>query len=166
MLGDRVSGFSFIEISIGLCLILLLTTLLTPTVDEMIKQHRQQLLQMQLSQAIHLAREQARLLSQAVTICVVARSSQLHLIMAHTVWMILPLSLQAGWLKWRFYPVYRDCIQVSPTGFLSDNGLIWYCEKGVDFPRFAISVNRAGDMRLIEASHHLIKDSHGRMVRC
>ena len=159
-------GFSLIEVSLCLCILLLLTFSLMPAVEPILQQHRQQLLQMQLSHAIQLAREQALLMSQSVTLCVVAHSSSLQLIMAHTVRMVLPLALQSGWLRLRFYPVYRDCIQFSSTGFLADNGLIWYCEKGTDFPRFAMSVSRAGEVRQIASYHHLIKDSHGRIVSC
>ncbi|OGT54416.1 MAG: hypothetical protein A3F43_04860 [Gammaproteobacteria bacterium RIFCSPHIGHO2_12_FULL_42_10] len=169
-------GYTFFELLLVFSLIAISTTLAVPALHQLVLNHEDRILQSQLLDAIHLAREFAFIKKVPVGLSV-AEADERLLIFVDTVKQAVPKTNQivaivqfnqhGGLLHSRSYPFYRRYLRFMPIAPFSDNGLFWFCRKQAMQPCFAVTLNRLGETHIIYPDiAGEIRDSADRVLNC
>lgn len=181
----RSSGFTFIELLIGLAIIAVLAAFALPSFTALWQQNEATVLQQQLLRTLQFAQQEARVRHAAISVCksndgatcggewqhgqiVFLDNDDDGVIRSRDqILEVRQSSKQHAQLHWRGFPVYRDYVQFSPAMTNDDNGTFWYCASTQTKPAWAIVLNKAGRARVVMPDKNGdIADTTGKVLGC
>jgi type IV fimbrial biogenesis protein FimT len=180
------SAFTLIEVLTALAIISILSMIAIPNLQAFLQRSQDTALRADLLRLLETAHTEAQIKRKTITICG-SRNQQFCTGDWSTGYMmfvdptrdgILHDSSQIiavqkfktvrGTLHLRFYPHYREYIQMNPLmSEHKDNGTIWYCRQRSILPVWGITFNGMGRNRVLSPDENgEIKDSHSRVLSC
>lgn len=177
------SAFTLIEALVSLSIMIILMSFAFPLGMEFLRHNEDDILQMQLLDAMSLAKFEAKARHQAVALCKSQnqktcggnwQNGQLIFIDQYAdgvvhdqsqILTVVQMRSSHGGIYWKSFPAYRDYLQFLPQELHSDNGTFWHCHA--QSARWAIILNKAGRARTVYPDEcGVIKDSHGQPLKC
>lgn len=167
-------GFSLIELLITCSIILSLLIFTLPSYTSFLTKSTNQILSSQLLHAIQLARNEAITRGILIILCGSTDKTKCsiewtdgYIILAEQKPIYIFEKPSKGILHWRAFPQNRSVLQFLSSGESVENGTYWYCEKGKNYPAWAIAVNKAGRARLVYPNKaEKIRDAKGEPLIC
>lgn len=153
----HIRGFSLVEVMMVLAIITIMCAFALPAKKYFFDGFSTRLAGSQLLYAIQLARSEAILRGEKVTLCgsvdqqtcssewregYLIKSADKIISSAH-------FTSRNGALYWRHYPYYRETLEFLPTGFANiENGTFYFYSADQSKAAWAIVINQAGRARL------------------
>lgn len=151
-------GFTFIECLIAFTIILVIAFFGMPGYKAFLDKTNAQVLGAQLLRAINLARSEAIMRNEPITLCQSADlktcqgklKTNFIILSENKVLHTFQNNKVNGVLNWRAFPINRDFLRFLPSGFSqNENGTFWYCPKQAKHPAWAIMISRSGRARIV-----------------
>ncbi len=180
-------AFTLIEVLITLCVVGILLALALPAWQTFYNRENDVALQSQLLRTLQYARQEAESKHAKIGVCksnnhqtcggewadgllvFIDNNNNGEISDASQILAVVQENTKGGVLYLRSYPSYLTYIQFLPTGFMrsSNNGTFWYCHDASDNAAWAITLNQAGETRVLYPDNNgVIEDGQGEVLGC
>lgn len=170
----KPTGFSLLEILITLSIAAIITAFSLGGFQSLFNKATEDIASKQLMRAITLARNDAIILGQTITLCKSTNQktcggdwSDGYIVLSNNK-LLFSFKNNTGQLYWRAFPYFLDDLNFLSSGFANfQNGTFWYCLKNAAHPAWAIMLGQSGRARILYPNaQDVIIDEKGDPLDC